>query len=101
MGRKEKKQSRKMKVSFAAAALAIFASSASAKKKCPGHFGGSSKVANLCESHFPDKGSEKVWFIKFYAPWCGHCQSMKQDWSDLAKEFKDDKEIGIGGVDCD
>ncbi|CAD7945336.1 unnamed protein product [Amoebophrya sp. A25] len=72
-----------------------------AGKKCPGHFGGATKVANMCESHFPDKNSEKIWFIKFYAPWCGHCNSMKQAWSDLAKELADDKEIGIGGVDCD
>ncbi|CAD7958277.1 unnamed protein product [Amoebophrya sp. A120] len=73
----------------------------SAKKKCPGHFGGKTNVANLCESHFPDKASEKIWFIKFYAPWCGHCNSMKQAWMDLGKELKDDKEIGIGAVDCD
>ena len=91
-----------MKTTIATAALALFAStpviSAGKSKSCPGHFGGSSKVVNLCESHFPDKNSDKVWFIKFYAPWCGHCNSMKQDWSDLAKELKDDKEIGIGAV---
>lgn len=70
-------------------------------KKCPGHFGGKTGVANLCESHFPDTNSDKVWLVKFYAPWCGHCTAMKPAFEQLGKEFKNDPSIGIGGVDCD
>ena len=39
------------------------------------------------------------WFIKFYAPWCHHCQAMAPNWSQLAKEMKG--RLNIGEVNCD
>jgi len=46
-----------------------------------------------------EKGSH---FIKFYAPWCGHCKKMAPAWSELAKEVDEDKKISttIAKVDC-
>lgn len=38
-------------------------------------------------------------FIKFFAPWCGHCKKMKPAWDKLMKEFED-SEILVGDVDC-
>ena len=38
-------------------------------------------------------------FIKFFAPWCGHCKKMKPAWDRLMKEFED-SEILVGDVDC-
>ena len=43
--------------------------------------------------------SQEPWFIKFYAPWCGHCQSMAPNWVQLAKEMKG--RLNIGEVNCD
>jgi protein disulfide-isomerase len=43
--------------------------------------------------------SQEPWFIKFYAPWCGHCQAMAPNWVQLAKEMKG--RLNIGEVNCD
>ncbi|KAH8203193.1 hypothetical protein TruAng_002598 [Truncatella angustata] len=43
--------------------------------------------------------SQDPWFIKFYAPWCHHCQAMAPSWQQLAKEMKG--RLNIGEVNCD
>jgi len=46
-----------------------------------------------------EKGSH---FIKFYAPWCGHCKKMAPAWDELAKDVDGDKSLTttIAKVDC-
>jgi len=39
------------------------------------------------------------WFIKFYAPWCHHCQALAPNWSNLARQMRG--HLNIGEVDCD
>lgn len=41
----------------------------------------------------------KPTFVKFYAPWCGHCKKMKPDWDKLASVM-DSGKITIADVDC-
>jgi protein disulfide-isomerase len=43
--------------------------------------------------------TQDPWFIKFYAPWCGHCQAMGPNWIQLGKEMKG--RLNIGEVNCE
>lgn len=43
--------------------------------------------------------TQHPWFIKFYAPWCGHCQAMAPNWIQLGKEMKG--KLNIGEVNCE
>ncbi|WPG99189.1 Hypothetical protein R9X50_00200000 [Acrodontium crateriforme] len=39
------------------------------------------------------------WFIKFYTPWCQHCQSMAPNWDGMARHMKE--KLNIGEVNCE
>lgn len=43
--------------------------------------------------------TQEPWFVKFYAPWCHHCQALAPNWEQLAKQMKD--RLNIGEVNCD
>lgn len=43
--------------------------------------------------------TQDAWFIKFYAPWCGHCRVLAPTWSQMATELKG--QLNVGEVNCD
>ncbi|KAL2800305.1 thioredoxin-like protein [Aspergillus keveii] len=43
--------------------------------------------------------SDEPWFIKFYAPWCHHCQALAPNWAQLGKEMQ--HVLNIGEVNCE
>jgi len=44
--------------------------------------------------------SGKMSFVKFYAPWCGHCKKLKPVWDQLSDLYDDSNDIIVGDVDC-
>lgn len=43
--------------------------------------------------------TQEPWFIKFYAPWCHHCQAMAPTWVQVAKEMEG--KLNVGEVNCE
>lgn len=43
--------------------------------------------------------SQDSWFIKFYVPWCSHCQHLAPTWAEMAKEMEG--KLNIGEVNCE
>ena len=43
----------------------------------------------------------KTVFVKFYAPWCGHCKRLAPDYKKLADVFAEEKNVVIAEVDAD
>mmetsp|Transcript_9179 Transcript_9179/g.12761 ORF Transcript_9179/g.12761 Transcript_9179/m.12761 type:complete len:233 (-) Transcript_9179:437-1135(-) len=57
-------------------------------------------VPHLDEDDFEETTAGKTVFIKFYAPWCGHCKAMSKDWQRLYDDWEDDENVVVASVDC-
>ena len=42
--------------------------------------------------------TDKGWFVKFYAPWCGHCKQLAPIWDELSE--KHSKTFNVAKIDC-
>lgn len=61
----------------------------------------SDKVLKLGAGDFSDKvGDGSVYFIKFFAPWCGHCKRLAPTWGELADSYDGNESVKIASVDC-
>merc|ERR1712037_949122 len=71
-----------------------------AQEAKPAASAGSGSV-DLTAENFASSVGNGNWFVKFYAPWCGHCKAMAQTWEDLANAQKDSNpKVNIASVDC-
>eukprot|EP00287_Rhodomonas_sp_CCMP768_P003311 CAMPEP_0196725518 /NCGR_PEP_ID=MMETSP1091-20130531/7063_1 /TAXON_ID=302021 /ORGANISM="Rhodomonas sp., Strain CCMP768" /LENGTH=161 /DNA_ID=CAMNT_0042067815 /DNA_START=116 /DNA_END=601 /DNA_ORIENTATION=+ len=41
-----------------------------------------------------------IWFVNFFAPWCGHCKRVAPVWEKVATQLKD-VGIRVGKIDAD
>jgi protein disulfide-isomerase-like protein len=54
----------------------------------------------LTADTWDDATAGKTVFIKFFAPWCGHCKKLKPDWDKLMEAFADSPTALVADVDC-
>ncbi|KAL2052363.1 hypothetical protein ABVK25_007235 [Lepraria finkii] len=43
--------------------------------------------------------TQDPWFVKFYVPWCHHCQALAPSWAQMAKELQG--KLNVGEVNCE
>jgi thioredoxin domain-containing protein 5 len=55
----------------------------------------------LDDSNYDSSVGEGVWFVKYYAPWCGHCKRLAPTWEKLADEVTSaGLNVKVAKVDC-
>ena len=59
-----------------------------------------SHAIELTPANWEEKTLGKTTFVKFFAPWCGHCKAMKPAWDSLMKEFDTSETILVADVNC-
>ncbi|PFH38095.1 putative protein disulfide isomerase-related protein (provisional) [Besnoitia besnoiti] len=62
---------------------------------------GTSDVIELTDANFNQlvmKDEKSVWFVEFYAPWCGHCKALAPTWEEVATALKG--KVKVGKVDA-
>mmetsp|Transcript_3964 Transcript_3964/g.7579 ORF Transcript_3964/g.7579 Transcript_3964/m.7579 type:complete len:218 (+) Transcript_3964:106-759(+) len=60
----------------------------------------SASAIELSPDNWEAETSGKSVFLKFFAPWCGHCKKLKPDWDKLMDEFAGSATQLVADVDC-
>ena len=57
------------------------------------------KVLELDERNFSHETKKGGVFVKFFAPWCGHCKKLAPTWTRLAEQMKN--QLTVAEVNCE
>jgi thiol-disulfide isomerase/thioredoxin len=60
----------------------------------------SEKSVQLTTDNFDELTAGKLVFVKFYAPYCPHCNNMARAWNELAEFYAEKEDVVIGSIDC-
>uniref|UniRef100_A0A4W3IVX6 Protein disulfide-isomerase A6 n=1 Tax=Callorhinchus milii TaxID=7868 RepID=A0A4W3IVX6_CALMI len=65
-------------------------------------YSSSDDVVELTPSNFQKEviHSHELWLVEFYAPWCGHCQSLEPEWKKAATALKGIVKLGAVNADA-
>eukprot|EP00735_Rhodelphis_limneticus_P011753 TRINITY_DN4891_c0_g1::TRINITY_DN4891_c0_g1_i1::g.906::m.906 TRINITY_DN4891_c0_g1::TRINITY_DN4891_c0_g1_i1::g.906 ORF type:complete len:301 (+),score=39.03,sp/Q8NBS9/TXND5_HUMAN/36.49/2e-36,sp/Q8NBS9/TXND5_HUMAN/30.66/3e-33,sp/Q8NBS9/TXND5_HUMAN/39.45/5e-19,Thioredoxin/PF00085.15/9.4e-10,Thioredoxin/PF00085.15/1.3e-23,Thioredoxin_8/PF13905.1/16,Thioredoxin_8/PF13905.1/0.085 TRINITY_DN4891_c0_g1_i1:84-986(+) len=59
-----------------------------------------SQVKILTNSNFNESVATGTWFVRFSAPWSGHCKHIGPTWERLAQDMQSIPDVSIALVDC-
>lgn len=60
----------------------------------------SASALELTPDTWDEQTAGKTVFVKFFAPWCGHCKAMKPAWDSLMSEYDGSDTVLVADVDC-
>lgn len=60
----------------------------------------SASAIELTQDTWDETTAGKAVFVKFFAPWCGHCKKMKPAWDSLMEDFEGSESVLVADVDC-
>merc|ERR1719221_298171 len=67
----------------------------------PSVAGDKENIVKLTKYNFQKNVQSGAWFVKFYAPWCTHCQRLAPIWEKLADRMAtQESPVKIAEVDC-
>ena len=57
-------------------------------------------MVELTDSNFEELvyGSDDMWLVEFFAPWCGHCKNLAPEWAAAATSLKG--KVKVGALDA-
>ncbi|KAL6074441.1 Protein disulfide-isomerase A6 [Balamuthia mandrillaris] len=61
--------------------------------------GAKGRVEVLTSANFTEHVSDGTWLVKFFVPWCGHCNAMAGSWRELAASANEHG-FRVAEVDC-